>query len=65
LREYIQLHFEKLLAKEEAASVVSSVYSACAGLDYIQESDVEDGLKHCYAIPDSEPLRDAIERLSE
>lgn len=65
LREYIQLHFEKLLANEEAASVVSSVYSACTGLDYIQESDVEDGLKYCYAIPESEPLRDAIESISE
>lgn len=65
LRGYIQLHFEKLLANEEAASVVNSVYSACTDLDYIQESDVEDGLKHCYAIPESEPLRDAIESISE
>ena len=65
LREYIQLHFEKLLANEEAASVVSSVYSTCKGLDYIQESDVNDGLKHCYAIPESKPIRDAIENISE
>jgi energy-coupling factor transporter ATP-binding protein EcfA2 len=65
LREYIQLHFEKLLANEEARSVVSSVYSACTGLNYIQKSEVEEGLKHCYAISESEPLQDAIKSISE
>ncbi len=65
LREYVKLHFEKVLTNEEAASVVSSVYSACKDLNYIQQTDVENGLKHCYSIQNSVTLPDAIESISK
>jgi hypothetical protein len=63
LRENIKLHFEKVLDNEEAASVVSSVYSACEDLDYIQQTDVEDGLRYCYSVQDSVSLSSVIEEV--
>jgi energy-coupling factor transporter ATP-binding protein EcfA2 len=63
LREHIKLHFEKVLANEEATSVVSSVYSACEDLDYINQTDVEDGLRYCYSVLDSESIPSVIEEV--
>ncbi|WP_257301109.1 AAA family ATPase [Haloarchaeobius sp. FL176] len=63
LRENIKLHFEKVLDRKEAESVVSSVYSACEGLNYIQRTDVEDGLRYCYSIQDSVSIPSVVEEM--
>lgn len=65
LRENIKLHFEKVLGSKEAASVVNSVYSSCEDLDYIQQTDVEDGLAYCYSIQESVALSSVIEEAEE
>lgn len=63
LRDHIKLHFEKVFANEGAASVVSSVYSTCEDLDYIHQTDVEDGLRYCYSVQDSESIPSVIEEV--
>lgn len=64
LRENVKLHLEKVLKEKEASSVVSSVYSSCEDLDYIQQTDVENGLRHCYSVQESVSLPSVIEEKS-
>lgn len=62
--ENIRLHFDKILSNEEVDSAVNSVYSACDSLDYIQQFHVENGLRYCYSVQDSESLPEKIESVS-
>lgn len=63
LCEQIRLQFAKVLRDEKTEPAVESVYDSCDNLDYMRRTNVENGLKYCFSVQDSELLSETIDNV--